>query len=331
MKVFDVRASVILFNMLVSLKKQRPHTSDKYFLIPSNVCPIVPAIFLKAKVSFDFLDVSLSSLCMDENLLIDRIKIDKNVEGVLYVKTFGVVFDSENLFQKIKKINNNIFVIDDCCLCPPNFDYKIENSAADAALFSTGYSKYIDIDWGGFGFLKDNFIYSQKIIPFNPIDLKKITLEMNNGLIEKSIFLYKDNDWLGSEIKLHDNIDDYSSQVIGRLDEIIKHKDTLNNIYSKNLNKRIQLGQEFWNWRFSIFVESKKELLDKIFDVGLFASSHYQDISEMYIKQETYFKNRSNANFIHSKIINLFNDFRFSEDDAYKVVKVINTHVNKEK
>ena len=79
MKIFDVRASVILFNILVSLKKQRFFSSEKYFLIPSNICPIVPAIFLKGKVNFNFLDVSLSSLCMDEDLIIERIKIDKNV------------------------------------------------------------------------------------------------------------------------------------------------------------------------------------------------------------------------------------------------------------
>ena len=299
-------------------------------MLPANICPIVPAIFLKAKVNFDFLDVSLSSLCMDEGLLIERVKVDKNVEGVLYVKTFGVVSESENLFKKIKKINNNIFLIDDCCLCPPNFDYKIENSSADAAIFSTGYSKYVDIGWGGFGFLKDSYTYNQKKIPFNPLDLKKITLEMNNGLTEKSIFLYENNDWLGSEIKLHDNMDDYSSQVINQLDEIRVHKSILNNIYSKNLNQSIQLGQKFWNWRFSIFVERKQQLLDKIFEAGLFASSHYSDITEMYIKQENRLKENSNANLIHSKIINLFNDFRFSEDDAHKIVKVINNHVGKE-
>ena len=48
----------------------------------------------------------------------------------------------------------------------------------------------------------------------------------------------------------------------------------------------------------------------------------------MYLKQKTNLN--SNSNYVHSRIINLFNDFRFSENDAHKIVEIINVHLNKE-
>ena len=87
------------------------------------------------------------------------------------------------------------------------------------------------------------------------------------------------------------------------------------------------MGREFWNWRFSIFVDGKKRLIEKIFESDLFASSHYKDVNFMFGKSENQYN--SNAEIIHSRIVNLFNDFRFSEDDAFRIVNLINAHIEK--
>ena len=168
MILFEARASIILYNILTSLEK------PKKFILPLNVCPIVPATFLKAKVEFEFIDISLETLCIDEKLLLNKVH-DKNIGGVLYVKTYGIELDTTQLFKDIKNINQNIFIIDDCCLQIPKFDYTLKESYADLALFSTGYSKYIDIGWGGFGFLNDDFSYKKNNLTFKEKDLEAFT------------------------------------------------------------------------------------------------------------------------------------------------------------
>ena len=69
----------------------------------------------------------------------------------------------------------------------------------------------------------------------------------------------------------------------------------------------------------------KLEILKEIFRAGLFASSHYKDIGSMYSHD---FKGaKSNAQKFHSSVINLFNDFRFSDENAHKVSKLINNYI----
>ena len=51
MRVFENRASTVLCNFLKS------NHFDKPFLLPANVCPVVPLSFMKAEVEFDFIDI----------------------------------------------------------------------------------------------------------------------------------------------------------------------------------------------------------------------------------------------------------------------------------
>jgi len=184
-------------------------------------------------------------------------------------------------------INNNVFIIDDCCPCIQNFTYDIDSSYADMALFSTGYSKYIDIGYGGFGFVKDK--------------------EFSSILENRST----DTDFL-----------EYKEKILKEIKLMQKHKALLNNIYQSNLPKEIQLGEKFNTWRFSIMVNNKELILKKIFAVdGLFASSHYPQVDFDYSSHPI---QNSNTKKIHDKIINLFNDFRFTKEKAYQVVDIIN-------
>lgn len=47
----EQRASVVLYRFLVA------NCKDFHFLLPANVCPVVPLTFLKAKVDFSFVDI----------------------------------------------------------------------------------------------------------------------------------------------------------------------------------------------------------------------------------------------------------------------------------
>ncbi|MBL0709295.1 MAG: hypothetical protein JJW00_09615 [Sulfurimonas sp.] len=285
MILFEDRAASVLYNLLKSIK-------NKKFLLPLNICPIVPDTFIRADKKFEFCDIELDTLCMDEKLLLRKIEQDDTIDGVLFVKTFGIELDTQKLFKKIKSIDKDIFIIDDMCPCIQEFDYDIESSYADMALFSSGYSKYVDIGYGGYGFLKDDKF--QNI--FNDKATTKEFLEYKQKII-KQIALMK------------------------------KHKKELNNIYLEHIPKHLHLGGKFNNWRFSILVENKDILLKEIFKVDtLFASSHYPQIDSNYTSKPL--KN-SNTKKVHDKIINLFNDFRFTKENAYQIVGIIDKHIDR--
>lgn len=280
MILFEKRAAKVLYKVLKKIQ-------NKKFLLPLNVCPIVPDTFKKANKEFKFIDIDLKTLCMDEKLVLKAIKNDKTIDGLLFVKTFGISLDVQPLFKKVKKLNKNIFIIDDMCPCRQEFDYDIDNSYANMALFSSGYSKYVDIGYGGYGFLKDN----------------------------EFLNIFKDKSQNKNFLK-------YKKKIEKQLPLMDKHKNKMNKIYSENLPKNIFLGKEFNGWRFSLLVNNKDKILQKIFDVdGLFASSHYPQVDYNYMKKP---QENTNAYIIQNKILNLFNDFRYTEEQALYTCKVIN-------
>ena len=286
MIIFEDRAATVLYQVLSTLNKA------KKFLLPLNVCPIVPDTFIKVNIDFDFIDINLETLCMDENLIINKLQNDKNIGGILFVKTFGIKLNTNSLYKKIKSINSQIFIIDDLCPCVQDFSYDIENSYADMALFSSGYAKYVDIGYGGFGYLKDE--------------------KFRSFFTDRS----KDNVFL-----------EYQSKIQKNIELMHRHKAELNSIYRSNLSRDIQLGEKFNNWRFSLLVDDKETILQRIFETkGLFASSHYPQVDYNYRSRPI--KN-SNTKKIHDKIINLFNDFRFTKEQAFKTVEVINNSLTK--
>ena len=285
MILFEDRAATVLYNILSKIK-------NKKFLLPLNVCPIVPDTFIKANIQFEFVDIDLDTLCMDEELVISKIQKDLNIDGILFVKTFGVEFNIQTFYKKIKELNNDIFIIDDMCPCIQEFDYDIENSYANMALFSSGYSKYVDIEYGGYGFLKDSEF--------------------------KNLFQDKSND---------KEFIEYKKSILEKIKLMKIHKKELNDIYKTNIPQKYHLGEKFNNWRFSILIDNKEAILKDIFKIdGLFASSHYPQVDFAYVKQ--YIQN-SNTQKIHKKIINLFNDFRFTKEKAYKIVDIINKYTDK--
>ena len=85
--VFSNRASAILYNLFISYKKKDEKIE---FCLPSNICPIVPSICLKAKLKFRFVDVLKTNGCID---LKKTEKIIKNIKspGLIYVHNLGCI------------------------------------------------------------------------------------------------------------------------------------------------------------------------------------------------------------------------------------------------
>lgn len=98
-----------------------------------------------------------------------------------------------------------------------------------------------------------------------------------------------------------------------KMDAVIKHKEKLNAIYRKNLPAAIQLPAPYQHWRFNIIVPNKEEILKALFEAGLFASGHYNPQSD----------GCNVAINLYTHVINLFNDFYYTEEQAIKTCEII--------
>lgn len=314
--LFESRSCVILYNFLSGIPNRKP------FLLPANICPIVIATFEKARIPYVFIDVSLKTFEMDKSILLKKINERPNIfGGVLWLRSYGLNRSNKKLFQAIKKINKNIFIIDDCCLSIPNF--SIEDDLQDLTLFSTGYSKYVDYGWGGYGFLKPEIkFYSNNKFIFNKNDLSKLNNSFQNCINEDKHFIYLDKNWLGGIKKC--SFIKYKNMIIKDIPKIKKVKSKINFIYANSITAKAQLPGPYQNWRFNILVKNKKKLLNSIFSENLFASSHYYPLPKI-LNRELAVKSEK----LHNHIINLFNDSRYNEKMAIKTASIVNNHIEK--
>jgi len=311
--IVESRASIIIYNIILS------NNIDKgIVLLPANICPIVPATLYKAKTKFEFVDISEKDYSIDIDLILNRVQNAEDISSILVSDTYGVELEREDFFAKIKMINDKILIIHDRCLNIPYTESR--QTLADVVLHSTGYSKYIDLSYGGFGFIQKTVDYNSRDIKFIRKDHDELVKSFNNVFKNKIRFGYQDTNWLGdSSLKI--DKENYFKEINDKFDSINSHKKILNKIYSENINSRFQLGNCYNNWRFNLLVNNKNLVLNKIFENNLFASSHYQSLVGIFgnglgIKAEN----------LHAKIINLFNDFRFTEKKAYLVSEIVNRY-----
>ena len=115
---------------------------------------------------------------------------------MLWVNPYGASNKCDTFFKEIKNIKPDFIIIDDRCLQKPNFSYP--KSHADIIIYSTGYSKYVDINWGGFGFLLNHkFCYKRYDQDYAIADLELLTNEFEISIRNKKPISYKDSNWLG--------------------------------------------------------------------------------------------------------------------------------------
>ena len=233
MKIIQApRASAILYGLLASREQKHP------WLLPANICPVVPEPFMKARVPFEFVDISKTTLHMDLDQAEARMRRGQ-FGGLLYAHTYGEPSTPDSFFSLARSLHPEMLIVDDRCLCTPEFEVS---STADMVLFSTGYAKIVDLNFGGFAFVK-----------------KHIRLQNTNAELPG---------W-----------DAYRSQIEAKLEPSLSQRATLNEIYASRLPAEVQLPGEFQQWRFNIRVRNKSAIMRAIFDNGLFASSHYASLA----------------------------------------------------
>jgi hypothetical protein len=301
------RASAILYSFLTQQADTRP------WLLPANICPIVPITFLKARIPFQLVDISAATLHMDLEQVEDRIKTRK-FGGLLYAHTYGEPSTPQVFFTELKDLYPELVIVDDRCLCIPDLE---PISSADVILYSTGYAKIVELNFGGYAFIEDRLKYQPANLPFNASHHDEIEKQYKEAVQNRAKFIYQDSDWLESDAPLpawHD----YCNQIEANRKTSLAHRSVLNNIYENSLPKEIQLPDNYQTWRFNIRVKDKAKVLNGIFDAGLFASSHYASLAGVMADGFT-----PQTETLANEVVNLFNDHHFDKMKTQKICDVI--------
>lgn len=303
------RASAILYHLLKSQADTRP------WLLPANICPIVPVTFLKANISFELVDISARTLHMDLEQAEARIRT-RRFGGLLYAHTYGEASTPNDFFHQIKSQDESILIVDDRCLCIPDERLDREN-LADVQLYSTGYAKIVDLGWGGFAFLKEDVPYRSVQLPFDPQAPDRIEALYKQAIQTATTFKYEDCNWLQTDAELP-AWEDYGKRIERGRIASMNRRSNLNAIYASRIPQDLQLQEPYQRWRFNILVKDKQQVLKAIFEAGLFAGSHYASLAGIMADGRC-----PQAEALHNSVINLFNDHRFDEARAQKVCEVI--------
>lgn len=284
--IIEHRASAVLLKFLLSLGRVRK------FILPVNICPIVPQVFNYAKIEIKYVDINNSDYCIDYQKAL-KLLSEKETEfsGILFNHTYGIESTPDDFFAKIKEINPSLLIIDDRCLCKPIF--KPTNNV-DLTLFSTGYAKYVDIGYGGLGITN---------LLLDKTEFKEAIINLNTKLQINALPV---------------TVDAYLNQIETQLKLMVNHKSTINEIYDYHLADIHKLRNNLNQWRYNlIFDHNSYEILEAIFKKGFFASKHYAPLDT---------SNYFNAQQLHSKVINLFNDKYISPENAEKLSIFLKTH-----
>ena len=303
------RASAILYHLLVS------QTSPLPWLLPANICPIVPITFFKARVPFEFVDTSAKTLHMNLEQAEALIK-KRKYGGILYAHTYGEASTPVEFFAHVKSIDPELLIIYDRCLCIPDLDPD-NNSPADVSLYSTGYAKIVELNFGGYAFMKENIKYQPVHLPFDSRAQDELEKSYKEVVSQNARFIYHDTDWLETDTNLPAWYD-YRNQIESGLSNSLRQRNMLNDVYTSHLPAEIQLPQAYQTWRFNIRVKNKKRIMNAIFSAKLFASSHYASLVGIMGEGHA-----SQAEKLANEVINLFNDHHFSTEQAEQVCAII--------
>ncbi len=321
MIIVENRASYILFNILRSAARKGR------WIIPSNCCGIIPAVFYKSGTLFETCDITHNNFCIDLQYVSDKIHQNPDeYAGVLFIYTYGVELDIQTAIIAFKEEHPSVMFIEDKCLCKPAFS---ENKVAisDVMLFSTGYAKYTDAGSGGYAFVSSSLSYERHELAYEPeaeSNLGKKMKEAINGGERLSPATFTGN-WL-SGFNPIENQREYFDKIktLTRISE--QRKNEINNVYSSLLSADYCMPGEFNHWRFNIIVNEPEKLINDIVNARLFASRHYCPIDK-YIS--TISHHSQTADWLYGHVINLFNDKYYSPDQAEMTSNLVKKHVAK--
>ena len=305
------RASAILYDLVSARDRAGP------FLLPANICPIVPITFLKAGAAFEFVDISADSLLMDLDQAETRLRLGMGqYGGLLYAHTYGDLHTPHDHLRRLKERWPELLIIDDRCLCPPDLEPD-EAQQSDVTLYSTGHAKLADVGFGGYAFVSDRLSVRHAALPFHQTDLVALEADYEARVSAGEPFVYRDSPWLHTDAKLP-AWKDYAGRVRKASAESVAHRQSINAVYNSLIPPDLRLPDRFQLWRYSVRLADKTSALKEIFAAGLFASSHYASLVGIMGSGSG-----AHARVLADHVVNLFNDSHYTAAMAEDTARII--------
>lgn len=310
MLVYRKRAQGIVFDY----SKKYLNKTD-YVLIPAQVCQIVPVTYMKLHIPYKIVDIDLDTMSMDLKQA-KRYLEEGNVQAMHYVYGYGHNKEDENKRLLELRRTFGCTLIEDKCLCIPEFSEP--KREYDLIIYSTGYSKVVDIGRGGFGHLNPKYSLEEQQGVYSEYDKQQIREHFLSCLEEKKLFsqAVAEGNWL--EYGVLEKYTEYRDQIEKEKKNVIEHKRNINEIYDDIIPNKMKMGADFNMWRYNILLKNSSEVVREIFKQGGFASQYYHSLYKVF--GEEFFKN---AAYIEKHVINLFNSQVYSEELAIRTAHII--------
>lgn len=310
-RVIANRASAILYNWLIT------NQIVCKVILPANICESVPAAYMKAGCDLIFCDIELESYCMSVNEIMSN--INKNDKVVLHFNhTYGYIDLQQRIFLlDLKEEYPNILIVEDCCLCIPWLNPDKFDEGMDMVLFSTGNTKVANIGYGGYAFIGDTWEYRTQITEYSENDLlgfEKHVKECHSKYgtrMREEVFLAN---WIEENIGDTETV--FFNKVKRQIGDSLSHKKVLNEIYCGLPGS---MKNEYSVWRYNLLLQNASFCKKVLFDNGLYCSSHYMSLGNGYWSN----KKTPNCDYVYEHVINLFNDFCYTEEQAYETKRIL--------
>jgi len=315
---FEARASAVLDALL------RPGgPSAAPWLLPANVCPVVPLALLGAGRRFELLDIEPDTLCLDRTAVLARLgRREDPVAGIVFVRTYGTARDVEPWFEEVRRAAADVLIVDDRCLGWPAFD-GLDRSPADVVLYSTGYAKPVDAGGGGYAFVRDGVPYARHERPYDPADLDRVTAAWKDAIARRAPFSCRAPAWLDTRPPA-EPFDRYRARVEALVPAAREHHARLVDVYREGLPPEVCLPDGFHGWRFQIVVPRRDDLVRSLFSRGLFAGTHYAPLTGVFGPGSAPVAER-----LHARVVNLFADAHYTEAEARATVRLVHEHLER--
>lgn len=290
---------------------------NKKILFPANICyaAVYPALY--AGYTPIFCDVDKHT----GNVSFDVVKEYTDIVSVVLLPhMYGNPISDITMISDLCK-RRNILLIEDCASAMgAEVDGRICGSWGDYAIFSTGYSKTIDIGSGGI-VITDRDIWDMAQC-YKQLPEKSIQDERNDAFFSKLYRLIRNNSeqtistyiWRGLKnhlrtVYIHNEpgIDERIKAVLGKLEEVVSKRRAAVDIYVKNL--RTDLGFEIYPfsegavpWRFSLLVntEVRRKMIDYLLEHNIPVSDWYPVVTPIFGEENKFY----GASALGDRIIN---------------------------
>lgn len=334
--IYTGRGSSALYSLISSI----PERNSK-ILLPVNICEIVIPVIQLAGFSPVFYDVNPGT----GNSGLENIKAAYTGEEavLLAVHNFGVPLEIDLISEWAKE--KDIFLIEDVCnaLGATCKNVPIGNWG-DAAIYSFGYSKILDLGFGGGLTVRESGLRQKVKELLSSFDLySDLHKDADHEFQSKLRILRKDPGNQMPEI-YRPFYKDYAKFLIYRLDEqsVNVIKDALadletillsryqkammykNGIRSSKISHIEEVpGQIFWRYNILVEPEWRDELLKLLIDNTIWASTWYPSVNKLFF-EENEPGSYPGVELFSKRVINLFVDERFSITEVKRTISLIN-------